>query len=300
MHAALIKEFTIRRVEHRSETHSSESHHLAEGTEVARLRRRFSFHLQQALSFRTRHHLCRQGVALGSTRQLRSQGPVSVHAHRTEGVTGSEGREGANGIGGGIGVGGGIGEGNGDGGGDGGVNCNGDWDGAGAGAGAGTRVETRGRTQDGNRDGSGDGNASSSRDGDGGADGNSNEDGIGESGGEAKMRKKPYKNCRRDQALSFRKRHHLCSQGVALVGTRQLRSQGPVPVNAHRTKGVTGSEGREGANEVGVEIGVGGENGDGNGLGVGGRNGDENDNGDGDGTGTGTGTGWKPVGEHSM
>ena len=56
---ALIKELAIRRVQHRSETHSNESQHLAEGTEVARLRRRFSFVLQQALSFRTRHHFCR-------------------------------------------------------------------------------------------------------------------------------------------------------------------------------------------------------------------------------------------------
>ena len=32
--------------------------------------------------------------------QLRSQGPVSIQAHRTEGVTGSEGREEANGVGG--------------------------------------------------------------------------------------------------------------------------------------------------------------------------------------------------------
>ena len=46
---ALIKELAIRRVQHRSETHSNESQHLAEGTEVARLRRRFSFVLQQAL-----------------------------------------------------------------------------------------------------------------------------------------------------------------------------------------------------------------------------------------------------------
>ena len=38
MHA-FIKEIAIRRVEHRSETHSNESQHLAEGTEVARLRR---------------------------------------------------------------------------------------------------------------------------------------------------------------------------------------------------------------------------------------------------------------------
>ena len=64
---ALIKELAIRRVEHRSETHSNESQHLVEETEVARLRRRFSFGLQQALSFRTRRHLCRQGVALAST-----------------------------------------------------------------------------------------------------------------------------------------------------------------------------------------------------------------------------------------
>ena len=37
----------------------------------------------QALSFRTCHHLCRQGVALAGTQQLRLQGPVPVHAHRT-------------------------------------------------------------------------------------------------------------------------------------------------------------------------------------------------------------------------
>ena len=77
---ALIKELAIRRVQHRSETYSNESQHLAEGTEVARLRRRFSSVLQQALSFRTHHHLRRQGVALASTRQPRSQGPASVRA----------------------------------------------------------------------------------------------------------------------------------------------------------------------------------------------------------------------------
>ena len=104
---ALIKELSNRRVEHRSETHSNESHHLTVGTEVARLRRRFSFVLQQALSSRTRHHLCRQVVALASTRHLRSEGPMFGQAHRTEGVTGSEGQEGANGVGCGIGVGGG-------------------------------------------------------------------------------------------------------------------------------------------------------------------------------------------------
>ena len=63
---ALIKELAIRRVQYRSETHSNDSQHLAEGTEVTRLRRRISFVLQQALSFRTRHHLCRQGAALAS------------------------------------------------------------------------------------------------------------------------------------------------------------------------------------------------------------------------------------------
>ena len=110
----LIKELAIRRVQHRSETYSNDSQHLAEGTEVARLRRRFSFVLQQALSFRTRHHLCRQGVALASTRRPHSQGPASVQAHGTGGITGSEGQEGANGVGGGIEVGGGNGDGNGD------------------------------------------------------------------------------------------------------------------------------------------------------------------------------------------
>ena len=127
---ALIKKLAIRRVEHRLEIHSNESKHLAEGTEVVRLRRRFSFVLQQALSFRTRHHLCRQGVALASTRQLCSQGPVSVQVHRTEGVAGSEGREGWKEVGGGIGVGGGNGDGNGVGGGNRDVNGHGGWGGA--------------------------------------------------------------------------------------------------------------------------------------------------------------------------
>ena len=205
---ALIKELAIGRVEHRSETHSNESQHLAEGTEVARLRRRFSFVLQQALSFRTRHHLCRQGVALASTRQLRSQGPVSVQAHRTERVTGSEGREGANGVGGGIGVDGGNGDGNGVGGGNGDVNGHGDGDGAGAGTG----VEVNEGVQDGNGDGNGDGSEDSSGDGNGDEDngnrdedngnrdadnGNGNEDRIGEGRREAKKRKKPQNSCRR-------------------------------------------------------------------------------------------------------
>ena len=104
---ALVKELVIRRVEHRSETNSNESQYLAEGTKVGRLRRYFSFVLQQTLSFRTRHHLCRQGVALASARQLRSQGPVLVEAHRIEGVIASEGREGASGVRSRNGVGGG-------------------------------------------------------------------------------------------------------------------------------------------------------------------------------------------------
>ena len=197
----LIKELAIRRVQHRSETYSNESQHLAGGTEVARLRRRFSFVLQQALSFRTRHHLCRQGVALASTRRPHSQGPASVQAHRTGGVTGSEGQEGANGVGGGIGVGGGNGDGNGDvdghGDGDGagagtGVEANegaqdgsGDGGGDGAGTGTGTGVGTRRRTQDGNGDGNGD--RSEGCNGDGNRDDdNGNENRIGEGGREAK------------------------------------------------------------------------------------------------------------------
>ena len=92
---ALIKELAIRRVENRSATHSDQSQHLVEGTEALRLWQRFSFALQRALSFRTCHHLCRQRVALASTRQIRLQSPVFIHAHYTKGVTGFEGREGA-------------------------------------------------------------------------------------------------------------------------------------------------------------------------------------------------------------
>ena len=205
---ALNKELAIRRVQHRSETYSNESQHLAEGTEVARLRRRFSFILRQALSFCTRHHLCRQGVALASTRRPHSQGPASVQAHRAGGVTGSEGQEGANGGGGGIGVAGGNGDGNGD------VDGHGDGDGAGAGTGVevnegaqdgngdgagtgtGTGVGTRSQTPDGNRDGNVDGNVDCSGDGNGDGD-NGNEDRIGEGGREAKKRKKPQNSCRR-------------------------------------------------------------------------------------------------------
>ena len=127
----LIKELVIRRVEHRSKIHFNESQDLAKGKEAARLRRRFTFILQQTLSFRTRHHLCRQGAVLKVSRHIRSQGPVSIHAHRTEGVTGSEGREEANGVGGGVGVGGGNGDRNGVEVGNGDVNRDGDRVGAG-------------------------------------------------------------------------------------------------------------------------------------------------------------------------
>ena len=71
------------------------------------------------------------------------------------------------------------------------------------------------------------------------------------------------------------------------MGTRQLHSQSPVFLHVHCTEGITGPEGREGANGVGVGIGVGvgGGNGDGNGVGDG--SGDVNGDVDGDGAGTG-------------
>ena len=292
---ALIKELVIRQVEHRSETHSNESQHLAEGKEVARLRRRFSFVVHQALSFRTRHHLCRQGVALASTRQLRLQGPVSVDAHRTEGVTESEGREGANGVRGGIGVGGGNGDGNGVGGGN--ADMNGDGDGDGTGTGTATGVEVNEGAKYGNGDGGGDPGAitkwkrgrergrkreqfqrrTETRMG----TGTETRAGLGGAEERSKKRKKPHKNCRRVHALLFRTRHHLGRQEVAFAGTRQLRSQGLVLVHTHRTEGTNGSERPEGSNGVGSGIGVGGGNGGGNGVG----------SGDVDGAGTGTGRG---------
>ena len=90
---ALSKKFAIRRIEHRSEIRSNVSQHLAEGTNVARLRRQFSFVLHQAFSSRTHYHLCRQGVALAGNRKLRSQDPVPVHALCTNGLIGSKGRK---------------------------------------------------------------------------------------------------------------------------------------------------------------------------------------------------------------
>ena len=79
--------------------------------------------------------------------------PGSAHEYRTEGITGSEGREKAYGVGCRIGVGGGNADGNGVGG----VNrgVNGEWDGTGAGKR--TALETTLKTQDGNGDRSEDG-----------------------------------------------------------------------------------------------------------------------------------------------
>ena len=169
-----------------------------------------------SLLFYSRHsHSARVTIPVGrgwrlSTRQPGVQGPASVQAHRTGGVTGSEEREGANGVGGGIRVGGGNGDGNGD------VNGHGDEDGAGtgtgvevnegaqdgngdesgdgAGTGTGTGVGTRRRTPDGNGDGSEDGRGDGNGDED---NGNGNEDRIVEGGRETKKRKKPQNSCRR-------------------------------------------------------------------------------------------------------
>ena len=112
---------------------------------------------------------------------------------------------------------------------------------------------------------------------------------------------------------------HLCFTAGTLIPhalpslqTRGGACEDPVSVQAHRTGGVTGSEGQEGANGVGGGMGVGGGNGDGNG--------DVDGHGDGDGAGAGTGVevnegaqdgngdgaergrgrGWGPVVEHGM
>ena len=70
---ALIKELAIKRVDRNPGVHLEDARHSAEGTEIVRLRRRSSFDLQQALSFRTRHHLCIQVVALVGNQLPRSQ-----------------------------------------------------------------------------------------------------------------------------------------------------------------------------------------------------------------------------------
>ena len=108
-------------------------------------------------------------MALANTRQLRSQGLVSVEAHRTEGVTGSGGREGANGVGRWIRVGGGNGDGNGVGG--------GSVDGAGAGTGTGAEVDKG--AQDGSGDGAGAGTGAGAEVNKGAQDGNGDESGDG-------------------------------------------------------------------------------------------------------------------------
>ena len=119
-----------------------------------------------------------------------------------------------------------------------------------------------------------------------------------------------HKICRCDQALSFRLRHHLCRQGLALAGTRQLRSQDPVPVHAYRTERVAGSERREGADEVGSGIRVRGGNGDvndyrdedrtgaetGTRTGVEANEGAQDGNEDGSGNGDGGGDPWTKAG----
>ena len=208
---ALIKELAIRRVQHRSETYSNDSQHLAEGTEVARLRRRFSFcftagtlipHASPSLQ-------TGGGVCEHPTAPFARPGVGTSASYR--GVTGSEGQEGANGVGGGIGVGGGNGDGNGDvdgqGDGDGAgagteveanegaQDGNGDGSGDGAGTGTGTGVGIRRRTPDGNGDGNGDVSEDCSGDGNGDDD-NGNEYRIGEGGRGAKKRKKPQNSCR--------------------------------------------------------------------------------------------------------
>ena len=80
---------------------------------------------------------------------------------------------------------------------------------------------------------------------------------------------------------------------MALADTRQLRSQDPVPVQAHSTDGVREFKGRSGANGVGGGIRVEVGNGDGNGVGD--RNGDVNleaTKGTQSGNGMEAGTGW--------
>ena len=63
-HACIYIYLATRRVQHSSGVYSVESRYLAEGTEIARPRRRFSVALQKVLSLRMQHHLCRQGRTL--------------------------------------------------------------------------------------------------------------------------------------------------------------------------------------------------------------------------------------------
>ena len=153
----------------------------------------------QTLLFCTRHYLGRQGVALAGTRQLRSQGLVPVHAHRTEEVIGSENRKYRTGSGAGseLRVGTEMGTGNEVEANVGAQDENKDRSGDEAGTGTGTGVDSLERTQDGNGDRSRDGNESNSGDGNGNEDGKVDDDKVGEKGGEAKKRKKTHKICSR-------------------------------------------------------------------------------------------------------
>ena len=129
----LIKEFAIRRVEHKSETHSNESQHLAEGTgsSTSSAANFFSFTVGTFIPHASPSLQTGGGTCEHPTAPFARSDACTSASYR--GVTGSEGQEGANGVEGEIGVGGGNGDGNGLGGGNG--------DGAGAGAGTGTERE---------------------------------------------------------------------------------------------------------------------------------------------------------------
>ena len=88
-----IKKLAIRRVDIRSEINYQTSQYFAEGTGVARLRRRFSMFYTKHIPFFTHHHLCRRGVVRVATRAPHSQGPVVIHAHCTEGGTITKGQK---------------------------------------------------------------------------------------------------------------------------------------------------------------------------------------------------------------
>ena len=210
----LIKELAIKRVQHRWETYSIESQHLAEGTEVARLRRRFSFCFTAGTllphaspSLQTGGGACEHPTApfarpgVGTSTSYRGGNRIrgAGRSERGRGRDWSRGRNGdgngdVDGQGGGDGAGAGTGveanegaqDGNGDGAGT----------GTGTGTGMGTGVGTRKRTQDGNGDGNGDRSEDCSGDGNGDDD-NGNKNRIGEGGREAKKRKKPQNSCRR-------------------------------------------------------------------------------------------------------
>ena len=86
----------------RSEMNFNESWYLAEGTEVARLRRRFSFVLQQDLQFRTDLISVDRECACGHPKSPLA-GPGACARALYRGGTRFEGGEGANGDGNGVG-----------------------------------------------------------------------------------------------------------------------------------------------------------------------------------------------------